>query len=200
MKKRSSLLALSLALALPLAAVPAALRAAADPLDGRINIELRNAAPAEVFKSFGQLTGMEVTIDPAIQRKLSIRLENVRVRTALDAACESLDCRWEPRDGRLVFTAVPGGGERKPPAKADAREVIDIRVTNADVQDLIKTFGELVGAEVVLDPAVTGKVSLDLRNTPWSQGLDTVCKQAGCAWSLSGGEKGEKKVLKVSKR
>lgn len=195
MKKRAPQLALALTLILT---SPQILHAAGSPLEERINIELKDAAAADVFQSFGQLTGMAVTIDPAIRRKLSIRLENVRVRTALDAACESLGCRWEPRDGKLVFTAL-ASGERKSPAKTDAKDRIDIRVTQADVQDLFRILGDLVGAEVVLDPAIAGKVTLDLQATPWNQGLDILCKQAGCSWSLSG-EKGEKRVLKVSKR
>jgi type II secretory pathway component GspD/PulD (secretin) len=198
MKTRTPLFAVALTLAaLAAPTLSRELSAAENPLDERISIQLKNALPAEVFESFGQLTGMPTVVDPTVSRHLSIGLENVRVKTALDATCESLDCRWEVQNGKLVITALPGG-DRKPPAKTEPTEAISIKVVNADLQNLLKTFGQLVGAEVVLDPALTGKISVDLPNTPWDKGLDTVCKQAGCTWSLTDGEKGGKKVLRVT--
>jgi type II secretory pathway component HofQ len=184
------------------------LAAAEKPLDERINIALTKAPPVQVFASFGQLLGMQTVLDPAVKaswssppgRQLSIVLENVRVKTALDAACESLDCRWEVQEGtplKLVIRALPKG-ERKPAPQTDRSQPIDLKVTNADARDLLKTFGQLIEAEVVLDPAPTGTLSFELTNTPWDKALDTVCKQAGCDWTLTGGENGEKKILKVT--
>jgi len=164
--------------------------------DERIDIKLTGAAAGEVFRSFGQLTGMQAVVDPALRGQISIVLEHVRVRTALDAACESLDCRWEVQEGpprKLVVSALSGKNQK--PAKTVPTDRIDLKVTKAEVRDLLKTFGEMVNAEVDLDPSLAGKVTLELENIPWNEALDTVCRQAGCDWSLS---EGEKKVLKCT--
>jgi type II secretory pathway component GspD/PulD (secretin) len=197
MKPRAPRLVLTLTLAL--LAVPFAARellAAPPALDERIDIQLQGAAAGDVFKSFGQLTGMEAVVDPALRGQISIVLEHVRVRTALDAACDSLYCRWEIQPGpppKLVVSALPGRNPK--PAKTVPTDPIDLKVTKAEVRDLLKTFGEMVSAEVDLDPTLAGKVTLDLVNTPWNEALDTVCQQVGCDWSFS---QGEKKVLKFT--
>jgi type II secretory pathway component GspD/PulD (secretin) len=201
MKTRIPSLALGSALvALVTLAAPILCRelpAAAGPLDERINITLTKAPPADVFKSFGQLTGMPAVVDPTLRGELSIVLENVRVRTALDAACESLDCRWEVQNGKLVITVL-GHGDRKPSPGSSPGDPIDLKVTDADVRDLLKTFGQLIGAEVVLDPALAGKATFDLPNVPWDKALDQVCRQSGCDWSLTEGQNGGKRVLKFT--
>jgi type II secretory pathway component GspD/PulD (secretin) len=168
-----------------------------EPMEQRISIKLQNANAAEVFQSFGKLMGMEAVVDPAVRGKISIVLENVRVRTALEAACESLDCRWKVQDGspRKLAILPSQGGDRKAAAKTLPTEPIDLKVTDAELRDLLTTFGQMVSAEVVLDPELTGKVTLSLENTPWNEALDTVCKRAGCEWSLS---EGDKKILKVT--
>ncbi len=197
MKKRIPFLAVTLVVL----AVPALCRelpAAAGPLDERINIALTKAPPADVFKSFGQLTGMPTAVDPALRGELSIVLENVRVRTALDAACESLDCRWEVQNGKLVITVLGHGDRKASPPGSSPGDPIDLKVTDADVRDLLKTFGQLIGAEVVLDPALGGKATFDLPNVPWDKALDQVCRQSGCDWSLTEGQNGGKRVLKVT--
>ncbi|HTQ78735.1 MAG TPA: hypothetical protein VMM92_01980, partial [Thermoanaerobaculia bacterium] len=125
------------ALAEPDAAAPS--RPADNPLEGRIKIELRQADPAQVFQSFGKLAGLQVVVDPAIHRKLSIGLDNVRLKTALDAACDSLDCRWELQEGhpgRLIVTALPAS-DAKPSVPTQPRDTITVRVTNADLPDLL---------------------------------------------------------------
>jgi type II secretory pathway component GspD/PulD (secretin) len=199
MKLRRLFLALGSALvALVTLAAPGVCRelpAAAGNLDERINIALTKAPPVDVFKSFGQLTGMPAVVDPALRGELSIVLENVRVRTALDAACESLDCHWNVENGKLVITVL-GPGARKAAASSSPSDPLDLKVTDADVRDLLKTFGQMIGAEVVLDPALVGKATFDLQNVPWDKALDQVCRQSGCDWSLTDGPSGGKKVLK----
>jgi type II secretory pathway component HofQ len=64
---------------------------------------------------------------------------------------------------------------------------IDLRVTNADVREVLQTFGEIVGAKAMVDPAIQGTATFTLENTPWNKALDAVCATAGCEWSLDGG-------------
>lgn len=164
---------------------------ARNPLDERIDMALKKAAPADLFGTFAKMLNAEAVVDPAIREPVSIELHNVRARTMLDTLCESIGCRWSLEPGnppKLRVTAIPAAGGPAPAKAATDGEPIDLRVTNANVQDVLRTFGEIVGDKApAIDPAIKGTVSFDLENTPWNKALDTVCAAAGCEWSFDGG-------------
>lgn len=170
--------------------------AAGNPLDERINLSLEDAAPTETFRAFGQMMGVEAAVDPGVTGKVTVTLRNVRVRTLLDAVCESIGCRWDLQDKTLRVTPAPDKPSGEMRQALDSP--IDLRVTDADARDLLKTFGQIMSAEVSLDPAISGKVSLELEKTPVRQALDAVCMSLGCDWDLA--ESGGRKTLKVTAR
>jgi len=182
---------------LALAWLPAAGALAAEsPLDTRINMGVRDAPADDTFRTFAKLMSAEAVVDPALKGKVTVELKNVRVRTLLDAVCESIGCRWELQPGnppKLRVSALPTGNP-PPAAKVGPKEPLDLKVTGADGKDVLKTFGQILSAEVVLDPAIAGTVTLDLENTPWDQALDAVCAALGCNWELI---EAPKRVLKV---
>lgn len=185
--KRKTLLIAALALLPWFAAAPS--RAAEDALDQRINIGLRDADPADTFRSFAQIMGATPVIDGTLRGKVTIQVQNVRLRTLLDAVCESINCRWSLRNGQLLVAPLRNVEEALAQSRPALEEPIDLKVTKANVKNLLKTFGELLGAEVELDPRIEGTVDLDLEKTPVAQALDAVCEQAGCEWKfLEGGK------------
>lgn len=170
--------------------------AAGNPLDERISLSLKEAAPEETFRAFGQMMGVEAVVDPGITGKVTVTLGNVRVRTLLDAVCESIGCRWELQDKKLRVT--PAASDKPATEVPQALDTpIDLKVTEADSRELLKTFGEILSLPVSLDPAVSGKVSLELKKTPVRQALDTVCLAVGCDWELVDGS-GGKQLLKFT--
>lgn len=187
----AKLAALAFAL-LAAAGLPAAARAAEkEGLDKPINLDIVKGP--NVFKILADVVGMEPVVDPALKdRLLTLRLESVRARTALDAACDSLGCRWQVEPGnppRLRVTALAA----KPPGvvdpKAGLTQPIDLKVTQAQVPELLHTFGQILSAEVQVGPGLGGKVDFELTNVPVGEALDTVCKKVGCTWKLTGGDK-----------
>lgn len=171
-------------------------------LDARIDMGLSKAAPDDVFRSFAKLLGAEAVIDPAVKGQVSIELHNVRVRTQLDAVCESIGCRWSLEPGsppKLRVLPVPAAGQGKPRPSA-LRDPIDLKVTKADGQDLLRTFGEIMGAELAVDPGIKGELTLNLENTPVDQALDAVCQALGCEWTYTEGANGKKPVLQIVPR
>jgi type II secretory pathway component GspD/PulD (secretin) len=166
-------------------------------LDERIDMTLKKAAPADLFGTFAKMLNAEAVVDPAVREPVSIELHNVRARTLLDTICESIGCRWSLEPGnppKLRVTALPSSGSPAPVKIAADGAPIDLRVTNADVREVLQTFGEIVGAKAVVDPTIQGTATFTLENTPWNKALDTVCATAGCEWSLDGG------VLRVTPR
>jgi len=171
-----------------------------NPLDVRINIALRDATPEDTFRSFAKVLNAEVDVAPSVRSKVTVELRNVRVRTLLDAVCESIACRWELQPGTAanppklqVWPAPPG--KENAAARTAVDEPIDLRVTAADGRDVLRTFGEILGAKVEVDPAIAGTVSLDLENAPCGQALDKVCQALGCDWVLV---EGSPRLLRVT--
>lgn len=170
------------------ATAPALAAPPAGPLDSKGELAVKEADPEELFETLGKLIGAEVVLEPGLTGKVSIELHNVRVRTILDALCESVGCQWTldslARPPKLRVTPGPAEPRPDPLGKhAFPKDRIDLRVTDADVQEVLRTFGQILGGKAIVDPAIQGKVSLDLQDTPLDQALNAVCAAAGCDWS-----------------
>ena len=65
-------------------------------------------------------------------------------------------------------------------------EPIDLKVTNADVTDVLRTFAQISGLNVIVQPGVTGQVTAELENVPWDQALEQVLKINNLDYELDG--------------
>lgn len=169
------------------------------PLDSKVELAVKEADPEDLFTTLGNLMGAEVVLEPGLIGKVSIELHNVTVRTILNALCESAGCQWSldssAKPPKLRVT--PGLAEPRPDPwgkHALPKDPIDLRVTDANVQEVLQTFGQILGSKAIVDPAIQGKVSLNLENTLLDQALNAVCAAAGCDWSYDA----DKRVLRVT--
>ena len=168
------------------------------PLDERINMAVRDADAADTFRTFAKLINAEPVVSPELKGKVTVELKNVRVRTLLDAVCESINCRWELAAGNPPKLRVsPGPTLTESARRVDGKEPIDLKVTDAKARDVLGVFAQILGAEPDISPAISGTVTFDLQDTPWDEALDAVCEQLNCEWKLG---EGTKKVLRVSPR
>jgi len=67
-----------------------------------------------------------------------------------------------------------------------AGEPIDLKVTNADVTDVLRTFAQISGLNVIVQPGVRGVVTAELENVPWDQALEQILKINGLDYELDG--------------
>jgi hypothetical protein len=65
-------------------------------------------------------------------------------------------------------------------------ERISMQLKNADIRDVLSTFGKLTGLEIVPDADVTGKVDVDFTDVPWDQAFDEILKDHGYTWRMQG--------------
>jgi type IV pilus assembly protein PilQ len=75
------------------------------------------------------------------------------------------------------------------PAQAQPKytgEVISVNLKDVDLTDFFRLIHEVSGLNVVVDPSVTGKVTLALDSVPWDQALDLVLKNNGLGRILQG--------------
>jgi type II secretory pathway component GspD/PulD (secretin) len=101
---------LSTALLTFCAVVAAAPSFAQDTLAKKVTIDVNAATPASVFKAVATASGANftVTVDPAVIDPVDITIRNVTVKTALNAICESIGCRWTLTGSTLVVTPSAG--------------------------------------------------------------------------------------------
>ncbi len=71
-------------------------------------------------------------------------------------------------------------------------EPISLRLKDADITDVLRTFAELTGLNIVVDPGVSGSVTVELHDVPWDQALDLILKINGLDYVL------ENNVLRVA--
>jgi type IV pilus secretin PilQ/predicted competence protein len=65
-------------------------------------------------------------------------------------------------------------------------EPIDLKVTNADVTDVLRTFAQISGLNIIVQPGVHGEVTAELENVPWDQALEEVLKINNLDYELEG--------------
>jgi len=163
-----------------------AARGAGKGLDEPLDLDVVKASGT--FDLFARTAGLELAIDPAVAAKtLTLRVERVRVRTALDAACDSLDCRWRVEGGKLIVEAKPLAAPKAVEKPALLDEPIDLKVTKAVAKDVLRTFGEILSVEVDIEDSIGGDLTLNLEATPVRAALDAVCKKLSCRWHIEEG-------------
>jgi type IV pilus assembly protein PilQ len=76
-----------------------------------------------------------------------------------------------------LFLGLPQGSG--PATDSSAETLIDIDVREADVQDVLRLLAEVGGFNLAVDPGVSCKATLKLKQVPWPQVLDLVLRTCG---------------------
>ncbi len=72
------------------------------------------------------------------------------------------------------------------PEKTYAGELMTLTVKDADIKDILRVFAEISGLNVVVQPGVTGSVTVELRQVPWDQALEQILKINSLGYELEG--------------
>ncbi|MEE8368489.1 MAG: secretin N-terminal domain-containing protein, partial [Thermoanaerobaculia bacterium] len=92
------------------------------------------------------------------------------VSTNYDAATESLfDSQTGPTNARTYLGAP-----------------MTITVKDADIKDILRSFAEISGLNVVVQPGVRGRVTVELKDVPWDQALEQILKINRLGYQLEG--------------
>jgi type IV pilus assembly protein PilQ len=65
-------------------------------------------------------------------------------------------------------------------------EPISLNLKDADIKDVLRTFAQLTGLNMAIDPGVSGSVTVDFVEVPWDQALDIILRQNGLRFVLEG--------------
>jgi type IV pilus assembly protein PilQ len=63
---------------------------------------------------------------------------------------------------------------------------ITLDFQGADLRAVLRTFSEISGLNVVIDPSIDGTVDVSLREVPWDQALDIILKANKLGYSVDG--------------
>jgi type IV pilus assembly protein PilQ len=106
-------------------------------------------------------------------------LTSVEVEQETLPSLPSPDPAAEPRPGALQPPGLPTSFEARTigaEEKVYTGELISLDFKDGDIQDIFRLFAEISGLNVVLQPGVSGRVTLRLNEVPWDQALELVLK------------------------
>jgi type IV pilus assembly protein PilQ len=82
--------------------------------------------------------------------------------------------------GKEAFEAKSLGA----PQKVYTGHPINLDFKDGDLQDIFRLFADISGLNVVVNPGVSGKVTLKLTEVPWDQALDLILKTNSLGYTL----------------
>ena len=77
----------------------------------------------------------------------------------------------------------PAAGENKPKFTGHP---VSLDFQSADLRAVLRTFSEISGLNVVIDPSISGTVDVALRDVPWDQALDIILKSNKLGYFVDG--------------
>ncbi len=77
----------------------------------------------------------------------------------------------------------PATGENKPKFTGHP---VSLDFQSADLRAVLRTFSEISGLNVVIDPSISGTVDVALRDVPWDQALDIILKSNKLGYFVDG--------------
>jgi type IV pilus assembly protein PilQ len=94
----------------------------------------------------------------------------------------------EPQQQSVLVEGPPTAASATLPSgeKVFTGHPISLDFKDGDLQDIFRLFADISGLNVVVNPGVSGKVTLSLKEVPWDQALDLILKANGLGYTLEG--------------
>ncbi len=90
------------------------------------------------------------------------------------------------RDGKTVHAQArvsPAQAQAAPAAKYTG-DPISMNLKDADLRDVILTFGKITGSDMRVDDSVHGTITVNWINVPWDQAFDALLTQHGLTYRI----------------
>ena len=135
------------------------------------------------------------TAAPAAQPPPSVAAVEPRSSEIVDltapapaAQVEVVETPVPPPSPRATVSApaLAQGVAQLPGGKQYTGHPISLDFQGADLRAVLRTFAEISGLNIVIDPAVQGSVDVALRDVPWDQALDIILRANKFGYSVDG--------------
>jgi type IV pilus assembly protein PilQ len=131
----------------------------------RLTLKLKDRDLRDVVLSIRRKANVNIIMDPGIEAAVTIDMQDVHWRQALELVAEQAGCVVSEQEGGVLKV-------EKPPRVYFAFE-------NTDIQKVIDTIAKISGANIVVAPEVKGLITVRLKNIPWRDALDAAVKTLG---------------------
>jgi type IV pilus assembly protein PilQ len=131
----------------------------------RISLRLKDRDLREVVASIAKRANVNIVMDQAIEATVTMELDDVEWRQALELVAEQAGCVVEELAGGVLRV-------EKPPR-------VFFSFENTDIVKVIDTISKISGANIVVAPEVKGMITVRLKNVPWRDALETTVKTLG---------------------
>src|SRR5690606_22700791 len=132
---------------------------------GLISLDVKGKDLHEVLKYISRTVGVNVIADSEINETVTVTLEDVEWRKALEVIADQTHCEIIDETERLIRF-------RQPPS-------ISMEFQDADIKVVLDLLAKQAGANIIMASDIQGKVSLSLRDVPWREALETLVRTAG---------------------
>jgi type IV pilus assembly protein PilQ len=92
----------------------------------------------------------------------------------------------QPTNATQTLSASGGGRTLSGGPRVFNGEPLSLNLKDADIKDVLRTFAELTGLNIAVDPGVSGAVTVDFVDVPWDQALDLILRQNGLTFTIDG--------------
>jgi type IV pilus secretin PilQ/predicted competence protein len=167
----------------------------------RVVVDLNRRVPYRIVEArdglrivFGE--GQAATAAPLAALRLAEPPASSTSAAPASGAAETSALVIQPRAALRVPAAapLPLAAASAPPSLGSDRAVgggktftghpINLDFKDGDLQDIFRLFADISGLNVVVNPGVSGKVTLKLTDVPWDQALDLILKTNGLGYTL----------------
>jgi hypothetical protein len=154
-------------------------RSTSAPLEMRVSVQYVNSKAADILQVLAKAAGLTVEAPSADLQPVTLTLTNVRLRTALDAICDTAACAWR-LEGATIKVTSSGA-----PAASGLPLLVSLSLDEVAVPDVFRAIGAAVGVAVVIEGRVERPlVSVKFNNSRTSDILNFLCKTGGCTWEF----------------
>ncbi len=159
-----------------------------------LTVQFQDLSRIEALKRLASKAGLEVQVKGTLIGSVAMRMEGVTLGTALQALCEPAGCHWSlDRErpsllnviAREITNGAPGGSRSKAEELKEKLQLpLTLSLREASSAVVLRSFGNVLGCRVEVDPKVDGTVTVELQDISVAQAMDQVCSQMQCRWRL----------------
>ncbi len=149
-------------------------------LDTPLSIELAEADVAETFASFAKVTGLQLSMHPAVEGKVTYAAQAEKLSVTIDGICRrlKLECYLLAGDPAILRVQPQIGFAGFP-------DNIDLELVEAPLDQILASFSVISEGRVQVSGSFEGQLSMSLKDQPWPEVLEHICAGHDCSvdWS-----------------
>jgi len=155
-----------------------------------LGAETRNAVKADVQSTLPAIAGSKQAVAAQLPPPVSTTAEALRAEHAAQTLTPGKDAPPMAAQGAAPANPL---GPSEGPKPVYTGEPISLNLKDVDLKDFFRLIHEISGLNIIIDPNVSGSVTLVLDSVPWDQALDIVLKNNDLGKVLEGN------VLRIAK-